>query len=327
MLAWSVHEYGHYKDVLRWGEFPQPRPGKGQALIRVGATTISFSITLRIAGKYQVRDPLPFVPGSDVAGTVIETGPGSPFRPGQRLIGGSAGTSGAFTELALLGEEAFELPAAMSDTDAVALFNGFQTSYLGLVERGQLKAGEWLLVHGAAGGVGTAAIQVGKVVGAKVIATASTPEKLEVCRQCGADHVINYAKDDFVAEVKRLTGGRGVDVVFDPVGGDVFDQSTSCIAWGGRIVTIGFTSGRIPEIAVNRILVKVISVVGMYMGSYRANAPERVREAQRVIFGWYEAGRIRPVVSQVLPMTELVRAFELIETRRAIGKIVLVPAT
>ncbi len=324
MRAWTVHEYGKYQDVLTWGEAEPPQPGPGEARIRITAASVSFGLILRIAGTYQVKDPLPFIPGGDVAGEVTAVGAGCECKIGQHIIGPSK--TGAFADETLVDADKCQpVPANMPDDDATALLNSFMTSHLALLDRTRLKAGETLLVHGAAGGVGSAAIQIGKVLGAKVIATASSPEKLEVCRRLGADHVINYSTGDFVDEVKALTGGRGADVIYDPVGGDVFDRSTSCIAWGGRIVVIGFTSGRIPTIAVNRILLKNCAVVGMYNGSYKLNAPERLGPAQEEIFQWYAEGKIQAVISHKLPLDQLKHALELLETRKAYGKVLLAP--
>jgi NADPH2:quinone reductase len=219
----------------------------------------------------------------------------------------------------------YRVPEAMTDVDAAAFQMIYQTSYFGLKHRGQLKAGEVLLVHGAAGGVGTSAIQLGKLMGATVIATAGTEEKLIVCRQCGADHAINYEKEDFVEKVKAITNGHGADLIYDPVGGDVFDKSSKCIAWNGRLLVVGFTSGRIPEIAANRILLKGMSVVGLFWGATRFHELHLVHEAQAALYAYYTLGKLRPIVYREYPLSELPDALAAIETRASYGKIVLKP--
>lgn len=321
MLAWSVHEYGYYKDVLQWGDFETPKPGEGQALVRVTAGGVFFAMTLRIAGKYQVKDLLPFLPVLDVVGEVVETGPGCPFSRGQRVMG-----TGSCSEFALVeGEDSFAVPDGIPDRDAAGLLNTYHTAYLSLVDRACLKNGEVLLVHGAAGGVGTAALQIGKALGATVIATVGSEEKLEICRQQGADFVINHRTQDFASEVNSYTGGRGADVILDPVGGDVFDQSTKCIAWSGRLLVVGFASGRIPEIAANRMLLKNFAVTGFYLGSYRKHAPDRIQNAQQQVFDWYESKQVKPLISHVLHLADLKEALNLLESRQSSGTVVLTP--
>lgn len=321
MLAWSVHEYGYYKDALQWGDFETPKPEAGQALLRVAAGGVFFAMTLRVAGKYQVKDPLPFLPVLDVVGEVVEAGPECPFKPGQRVMG-----TGTCSEFALVDcRNSFVVPEGLPDRDAVGLQNTYQTAYLSLVDRARLEKGEVLLVHGAAGGVGTAAVQIGKALGATVIAIVGSEEKLEVCRAQGADFVINHRSQDFAEEVNAITNGRGADVILDPVGGDIFDRSTKCIAWSGRLVVVGFASGRIPEIKANRMLLKNFAVVGFFLGSYRHHALDRLQNAQQQIFDWYASKQVRPLISNVLRLQELKEALDLLESRRSSGTVVVMP--
>ena len=215
------------------------------------------------------------------------------------------------------------MPAKMGFDEAAAFTLIFQTGWFGLHRRANLKAGETLLVHAGAGGVGSAAIQLGKAAGAIVIATAGSDEKVEVCRELGADHAINYKTQDFVEEVKKITGGRGADVVYDPVGGDVYDRSTKCIAFEGRIVIVGFTSGRIPQAATNHVLVKNYSVVGLHWGLYSKRAPELIPLATKALFELYEAGKIKPYVSTRLPLSEAPRALTSVAEGKSTGKVIL----
>ena len=211
----------------------------------------------------------------------------------------------------------------MSYEDAAAFQMNYQTSYFALDYRAGLKESEYLLVHGGAGGVGTAAIQIGNALGARVIATAGTTEKLELCRQCGAEYLINYRTENFVEKVQEITKGKGADVIFDPVGGDVFDQSTKCVAWEGRILIIGFTSGRIPEIRTNKILLKNMSVIGLWWGNYRLHNPQLIEETQERLYQMYADGAVKPVIHSSLGFTDLPVALELLENRKSYGKVIL----
>lgn len=322
MKAWRVHEHGDFRKSLQWEECPVPETPDDGVLIEVAAAGLNFPDLLAIAGTYQVRPPLPFVPGMEAAGTVIDVGAGSHLRVGQRVI--ANGLWGAFAErMAVADSYVFAIPDAMSDRDAAALHVTYQTSHMALVERAQLQAGETLLVHGGSGGVGTSAIQIGKALGARVIATASSDDKLEVCKRAGADAVIDYKESDFVAEVKSLTDGRGADVIYDPVGGDVFDQSTSCIAFGGRLLVIGFASGKIPSIAANRILLKNISIVGLHWGNYYKMDPGLVHSTHEEIVRLYESGAIAPMIGASYPCSELPAALAEIAERRSWGKVII----
>jgi NADPH2:quinone reductase len=321
MFAWTVHNFGDYKDQLKLEARERPRAQGSEALIKVKAAGVNFFDVLAIAGKYQIKAPLPFVPGAEAAGEVVEAGDACGLKVGERVM---TNHSGAFAEFMIAPQQAaFRIPESMSDTDAAAFQINYQTAYFALVHRANLKPSEFLLVHGGAGGVGTAAIQIGKALDARVIATAGTPEKLEICRQCGAEFLINYRTEDFVAQVKEYTGGKGADVICDPVGGDVFDQSTRCIAWEGRIVVIGFTSGRIPEFRTNRALLKNMSVVGLWWGSYRLHNPLLMEQTQERLYRMYDEGSIKPIIHSVHDLKDLPEALALIENRQSYGKIVI----
>jgi NADPH2:quinone reductase len=321
MLAWTVHEFGGFKDQLKLEVRDLPPMQETEALIKVKAVGVNFFDILTIAGKYQIKAPLPFVPGGEAAGEVAAAGDACNFKAGDRVM---TNHSGAFREFMIappLGT--YRIPESMSDIDAAAFQINYQTAYFALAHRAHLKPAEFLLIHGGAGGVGTAAIQTGKALGARVIATAGSPEKLEICRQCGAEFLINHRNEDFVAKVKEFTGGKGADVILDPVGGDVFDQSTKCIAWEGRIVVIGFASGRIPEFRTNRALLKNMSVVGLWWGSYRTHKPQLMEQAQERLYQMYDEGLIKPVIHSVHDLKDLPDAMALIEKRRSYGKVVI----
>jgi NADPH:quinone reductase len=297
-------------------EVDQPTPAEGQLLVQVRAAGLNFPDVLMTLGQYQERPPLPFTPGVELCGEVVGTG--------QRVLGSPAGGPGAFAEYALMdAAAAWPVPEEMSDEQAASLYLTYQTGYVGLHRRAALQTGEWLLVHAGAGGVGSAAIQLGKAAGATVIATAGSDEKVEVCRKLGADHAINYKTQDFVEEVKKLTGGRGADVVYDPVGGDVYDRSTKCVAFEGRIVIVGFTSGRIPQAAANHVLVKNYSVVGLHWGLYSKRAPELIPLATKELLALYEAGKIKPYISTRLPLSEAPSALTSVAQGKSTGKVIL----
>jgi NADPH2:quinone reductase len=321
MFAWTVHEFGDYKDQLKLEEHGLPKVQEAEALIEVKAAGINFFDILAIAGKYQVKAPLPFIPGAEAAGEVVEVGDACDLKVGERVMTNGPGACAQF--MIAPPNSTYRVPQDMSFEDAAAFQINYQTSYFALIHRAGLEAGEYLLVHGAAGGVGTAAVQIGKALGAKVIATAGSPEKLQICRQCGADFDINYRSEDFVAKVKEITGGKGANVIFDPVGGDVFDQSTRCIAWEGRILVIGFSSGRIPEFRTNRALLKNISVVGLWWGNYRQHDPQLMAQTQEQLYRMYDGGSIKPIIHSSHDFNDLPAALELIDSRKSHGKVVV----
>jgi NADPH2:quinone reductase len=245
---------------------------------------------------------------------------------GQRVIGSPAGGPGAFAEYALMdAQAAFPVPEGMPDEKAAALYLTYQTGYVGLHNRAGIRAGDWVLVHAGAGGVGSAAIQLAKAAGAQVIATAGGARKTEVCTQLGADHVVDYTTEDFVPVVKEVTGGHGADIVYDPVGGDVFDKSRRCIAFEGRLVVVGFTSGRIPEAPANHLLVKNYSVVGLHWGLYRKHDPALFGMVHERLSALVDEGHVDPLVGAVHPLDEAPQALAALASRGTVGKVVLVP--
>jgi len=324
--AWVVRQLGG-PDTIRFEEFTEGEPAAGMVRIRLRASAINYFDSLMIAGQYQTKPDLPFVPGSEVSGVVLSAPTGSGFQPGDRvmaLVDNEGLTRGGYGEVADAAPGSVApMPAKMGFDEAAAFTLIFQTGWFGLHRRANLKAGETLLVHAAAGGVGSAAIQLGKAAGATVIATAGSDKKVEVCRRLGADHAINYKTQDFVEEVKKITGGRGADVVYDPVGGDVYDRSTKCIAFEGRIVIVGFTSGRIPQAAANHVLVKNYSVVGLHWGLYSKRAPELIPFAATALLDLYEAGKIKPYISTRLPLSEAPRALTSVAEGKSTGKVIL----
>jgi len=302
-----------------------PRVEPHALRIEVRAAGCNFSDILMLQGKYQVKPPLPFVPGREAAGIVLEVGEGvTRFGVGDRVL--APADIGAFAEqLVVPSRAAHPLPEGMAFASAAALPIVYPTSYAALTERARLSAGETLLVHAAAGGVGLAAVQIGKALGARVIATAGGEEKLAAARSAGADVVVDYRHEDFVERVLEETAGRGADVIYESVGGETFDRSLKCIAWKGRLLVIGFASGRIPEVAANRILLKNIAVIGLHWPVYGEREPEFVERVFADLFEMYRRDEIEPLVGAQYPLEEAGRALEALATRRTIGKVVLVP--
>jgi NADPH2:quinone reductase len=303
-------------------------PAAGEVQVRLKACAVNFPDLLMIQGKYQFKPPLPFAPGGEAAGDVAAVGPGvGGFRAGDRVV--VAMRHGGFAEAVNVPVEHVQpIPGSMTYEKAASYQTAYLTAYVALVKRGDLRPGETLLVHGATGGVGMAAVDLGKRLGAAVIATGGSDDKLAVVKSRGADHVINYTQPDgslggFRERVKALTDGRGADVIYDPVGGDVFDESMRCINWGGRILTIGFTSGRWPQAPVNLILIKQIAVIGVRAGEYGRRDPERGREVHDALYAMAEAGEIDPYVCAGFPLEQAVGAMRMLEERRVVGKVVL----
>jgi NADPH2:quinone reductase len=323
MRIWQVHEYGDYHDRLQLVEnAPEPSRARGQVLVAVRAVGLNFADLLSIQGRYQVKAPLPFTPGIEASGEVLEADGDEALRPGQRVI--VAMPWGALSERVVVSaDQCYPVPDAMGFREAAALLLTYQTSHFALCRRAALGAGEFLLVHNGAGGVGSAAIQIGKALGATVAATAGGADKLEVCRRAGADHLIDYRSENFRDVVLELTGGRGADVIYDSIGGDVFDDSTRCIAFEGRLLVIGFAGGRIPSIAANRIMLKNISVVGLNWGAYRDAHSHVVREVHDEVCDLFRRGLIDPVIFGAYPFHDLARALEDLENRRSFGKLVI----
>lgn len=322
MKAWRVNDWCE-PDQMEFTDISLPEPKAGEIRIKNKAAALNFYDILMIQGKYQVKPPRPFTPGSEVAGVVDAVGDGvTAFNLGDRVQGMAVG--GAFAECSILpAAKSFRIPDAMSFEEAAAMIVIYQTSYFALTNRTVLKPGETLLVHAAAGGVGLSAMQIGKALGARIIATAGNEEKLKFCLSQGAEYVIDYRNPGWVDEVKEVTGGRGADVIYDPVGGEVFDLSTKCIAPEGRLLVIGFAGGTIPSIAANRILLKNISIIGAYWGGYLEHHPEYMHEAQTALFKMYEAGEIKPIVSQTFPLADAVAALNALATRKTFAKVVL----
>lgn len=322
MKAWRVNEWCE-PEQMALEEIAVPEPGPGEVRIRNRAAALNFYDILMIQGKYQVKPPLPFTPGSEVAGLVDATGPEvTTLSVGDRVQ--AIASTGGFGEYSLApADKTFRVPERMGFEEAAAMIVIYQTSYFALKNRTALKAGEWLLVHAAAGGVGLSATQIGKALGARVIGTAGSREKLDFCLSQGAERAISYRDDGWAEQVKKITGGRGADVIYDPVGGDIFDLSTKCIASEGRLLVIGFAGGRIPSIAANRILLKNISVIGCYWGGYLDHHPQFMSETQAELFKMYEAGQINPVVSRTYPLAEAPQALRALAGRETYGKVVL----
>jgi NADPH:quinone reductase len=324
MHAMLVRDWCEPKE-MRLVELADPEPGPGHVTIDVRAIGCNFFDILMAAGKYQVRPPLPFSPGGEVSGVVRAVGPQvENVRPGDRVFG-MLGWGGYASVATAPASAVVRMPDTMSYEHGAAFGIVYQTSYFGLVYRANLQRGEVLLVHAAAGGVGLAAVQIGRALGARVLATAGSERKLTVAKEQGADEAYDYSTPEWVDHVKSATGGRGADVIYDPVGGDIFDLSTKCIAFGGRLLVVGFASGQIPTIQVNRILLKNISVVGLHWGAYRQHDPARIPEAMAALFELYEQGKIRPVVSSVRPLSEAALALDEIASRRSTGKVLLIP--
>lgn len=322
MKAWQVNEWCE-PEQMSLAETDVPEPGRGEVRIHNRAAALNFFDILQVQGKYQMRPPFPFTPGTEVAGTVDAIGEGvEGLNQGDRVQ--AIVSLGGYAEYSIASmNRVFPIPDSMSYEEAAAMPVIYQTSYLSLKVRGALQKGEWLLVHAAAGGVGSSAVQIGKAMGARVIATVGSDEKLEFCLSQGADHALNYTQADWPDKVKKITEGHGADVIYDPVGGDAFDLSTKCIASEGRLLVIGFAGGRIPSIAANRILLKNMSVVGCYWGGYVERNSGFVAEAQKDLMEMYEAGKIKPAVSKTYPLSEAPRAMRDLAERKTIGKAVL----
>ena len=300
-----------------------PVEADGEVLIDVKACGVNFADTLIIAGKYQERPDLPFIPGMEISGVIVSVGSGvTTLKVGDRVLA-RCGKGGFAERVAVSAEHALVIPESMPFADAAAFAVAYGTSHVALDRRASLKAGEWLLVHGASGGVGLTAVEIGKHMGARVIATASSQEKLALAEQYGAQHLINYSQGGFKEQVKAITSGRGADVIYDPVGGDVFDESVRCIAWEGRIIVVGFASGKIPKLSTNLTLVKNFSTVGVFWGNYAKYDLNTLNTSLRTLLGWYADGSLRPQVSQTFPLARTAEALTCLMERRSTGKVVV----
>ena len=322
MKAWQAHHYGEPEEMTL-DEIKKPSPGEGQILIRNHAAGLNFFDILQAQGKYQSKPSFPFTIGGEVAGTIEAAGSGvSEWSPGDRVLCLTQG-GGGYAEYSV-GKAArtFAIPVGMDFEKAAAFPVVYQTSYFALEYRARLRRDEWLLVHAGASGVGMAAVQIGKAFGARIIATAGSEEKLNFCREQGAEHAINYRDETWVDQVKQITG-KGADVIYDPVGGDVFDLSTKCIAPDGRLLVVGFTSGRIPSVAANRVLLKNTSIVGVFWGRHADENRGYLHETHEALTRLYTEGKINPVVTAKSPLAEAPAALRALADRKVAGKAVL----
>jgi len=295
----------------------------GAVRIAVNAAGINFADLLLISGQYQEKPAFPFTPGMEVSGIVSEVGRGvSSLKVGDRVMA-LTGTGAYADEVVVDANRVYQIPDKMDFVAAASFPVAYGTSHGAFDWRAHLQPGEWLLVYGAAGGVGLTAVEIGKAMGAHVIACAGSQEKLAIARQCGADHLIDYSREDIRERVKAITGGRGADVIYDPVGGDAFDAGLRSIAWGGRVIIIGFASGRIPQAPANILLVKNIDVIGFYWGSYQARKPQLLRDSYAKLFRWYEEGKLNPHVSATMDLEDVGQAMNLLRERKSTGKVVL----
>lgn len=323
MRAWRVHAVNE-DGAMALDDLPIPQAGPGECVVRVEAAGANFLDTLMIRGRYQVKPPLPFTPGVELAGTVVARGAGCRFQEGNRIC--ALVDHGAYADYARVGPVGSELvPPDFSLTEAVALPVVYPTAYVALHDRAGLKSGETVLVHAGAGGVGSAAIQLARHAGARVIATAGGADKVALCLELGAHEAIDYAAEPVTERVRALTSGRGVDVVVDPVGGTVALESLRCLAWGGRLVIVGFAGGTVTELPANRLLLKNAAALGVYWGEYRRHHPEKVPHIYAELFELRRAGAIRPLVRDIFPLAEAPAALKALGERRTVGKVVLVP--
>jgi NADPH2:quinone reductase len=304
-------------------DVPSPKAKAGEVVVSVKACGVNFPDTLIIQGKYQFKPELPFSPGGEVAGVVKEVGEGvTRVKVGDRVI--AFNTWGGFAEeMVVEADRTIPMPSAMDFVPASAFVLTYGTSYHALKDRADIKAGETLLVLGASGGVGLAAVQIGKAMGARVIAAASSDDKLKVCRENGADETINYGTEDLRARIKALTGGKGVDVVYDPVGGPYSEPALRDMAWNGRFLVVGFAAGEIPKVALNLTLLKGCSIVGVFWGSFTRNEPEHNRENNWELMAMYAAGQVKPHIHAVYPLEKAAEALNEMINKRVAGKVVL----
>ena len=311
-------------EALNWKELPTPQPGPGQVLMRIQAASLNFPDLLIVQNKYQMKPELPFVPGSEYAGTIEAVGEDVKHLVVGQSVACLSGTGGFATHTLAPAKLCLPLPDGFSATDGAAFIMTYATSHHALVDRAQLKAGETVLILGAAGGVGTAAIQIAKAMGAKVIAAASTDEKCALCTSLGADATINYSQQNLREALKELTQGRGPDVIYDPVGGELAEPAFRSIAWRGRYLVVGFAGGPIPSLPLNLPLLKGASLVGVFWGDFARREPQANATMMAELSQWYAQGKIKPVLDRTLPMSELKAAYTLMGSRSVKGKLVMV---
>ncbi|WP_156289672.1 NADPH:quinone oxidoreductase family protein [Oceanobacillus salinisoli] len=325
MKGWIVRELGKPNDVLKLEtNLKEPKMDNNEVLIKVEAAALNFFEILLCQGKYQIKPSLPFTIGAEVSGTVIKTNNNSKFEVGERVLALPELPKGGLVERVSVKEESVHpIPDSMPWEEAASMFITYHTSYYALKKRANIKKGEVLLVHAGAGGVGSAAIQLGKASGAYVIATAGGEGKVKICKELGADIAINYLQEDFVKIVNRVTDGKGADVVYDPVGGQVFERSRKCIAFNGRILVIGFASDNIPSIPLNHILVKNYSVVGVHWGYYANVSSHAVEKDHEELMKLYGEGKIKPLIYKNYEFTDVTNALQLLAERKTWGKLVV----
>ncbi len=311
-------------DALTWKELPTPSPKAGEVLIEIQAASLNFPDLLIVQNKYQFKPPLPFVPGSEYAGVVRAVGEGVTHLKEGQNVACLSGTGGFGTHTIAPAKLCMPLPAGFPAVDAAAFIMIYATSHHALIDRAQLKAGETVLVLGAAGGVGTAAIQIAKAAGARVIAAASTDEKCALCQRIGADATINYSKDNLRDQIKALTEGKGPDVIYVPVGGDFAEPAFRSIAWRGRYLVVGFAAGPIPSLPLNLALLKGASIVGVFWGDFSRREPQANASMMGELAQWYAQGKVKPVIDRTMPMAELKAAYAHMGSRGVMGKLVLV---
>ncbi|GIH10416.1 oxidoreductase [Rhizocola hellebori] len=316
MLAWQVFEHGEPADVLKLNEVEMPEPGPGQVVVRVKAAALNFPDVLLCRGQYQVRPPLPFTPGVELCGEVVGTG--------QRVIGNPVLPQGALAEYALANEaDIFPAPSALDDAAAASMHIAYQTGWFGLHRRAHLQAGETLLVHAAAGGVGSAAVQLGKAAGARVIAVVGGADKAEVARQLGADVVVDRRTENFISVVKEVTEGRGADVIYDPVGGEAYAGSAKCVAFEGRILVVGFAGGTVPAPPLNHALVKNYSIVGLHWGLYKQHDLQLIADCHAKLTELAALGVVDPLIGGRLSLDDAPAGLRQLGAGESVGRIVV----
>jgi NADPH2:quinone reductase len=311
-------------EQLQWKEIPTPQPGPGEVLVEIHAASLNFPDLLIVQNKYQMKPALPFVPGAEYAGVVQAVGEGVKHLAVGQHVACLSGTGGFGTHTLAPAALCMPLPDGFPFVDAAAFIMTYATSHHALIDRAQLKSGETVLVLGAAGGVGTAAIQVAKSAGARVIAAASTPEKCALCTAIGADATINYTTENLRDAIKTLTSGKGPDVIYDPVGGDIAEPAFRSIAWRGRYLVVGFASGPIPALPFNLALLKGASIVGVFWGDFAKREPKNNAHMMTELAQWYGLGKIKPVIDRTMPMADLKAAYAHLGSRAVMGKLVMV---
>lgn len=315
-------------DALTWQTLPMPEPGPGQVLVAIEAASLNFPDVLIVQNKYQIKPPLPFVPGAEFAGTVTAVGEGVAHLKVGSKVAALSGTGGFGTHTLVSAALCMPLPAGFPAVDAAAFIMTYATSYHALIDRAALQAGETVLILGAAGGVGTAAIQIAKAAGARVIAAASSAEKCATCQKLGADATLNYSEHtpsgSLREQIKQLTGGKGPDVVYDPVGGEWAEPVFRSMAWRGRYLVVGFAGGPIPSLPMNLPLLKGASLVGVFWGEFAKREPKANAAMMQTLAQWYGQGKVKPLIHQTLPMSQLKEAYAQMSTRSVMGKLVMV---